>query len=196
MTVIRHERINDTTARELLLDEAFGEDRYRKSSQQLREGRLPAERLGFVATDGSRVIGTARLWNIACGPGRSGLLLGPVAVANDRRNEGIGGGLVTRAIEAARRLGHAAIILVGDAPYYGRFGFSAEKAGGLWMPGPFERSRLLGLELKAGALDGACGLIGGTGRLVPQPDLAALAAQDVRVKDSRTQRARRIPRAA
>ena len=64
-----------------------------------------------------------------------------------------------RAIAAARRLGHRAVLLVGDAPYYSRFGFSAEKTGGLRMPGPFERHRLLGLELVPGALDGARGLI-------------------------------------
>ena len=55
------------------------------------------------------------------------------------------------------RLGHRAILLVGDAPYYARFGFSAEKTGSLAMPGPYERHRLLALELVEGALDGARG---------------------------------------
>ena len=69
-------------------------------------------------------------------------------------------------------------MLVGDPEYYSRFGFSGEKTGALWMPGPFERHRLLGRELKAGALDGARGMIAPTGRLAPVPDLAALVAQD------------------
>ncbi|MGB5799799.1 MAG: N-acetyltransferase, partial [Mesorhizobium sp.] len=64
----------------------------------------------------------------------------------------------------ARRLGHKAILLVGDAPYYGRFGFSAEKTGSLSMPGPYERHRLLALELAPGALDGAHGTLEATGR--------------------------------
>ena len=68
------------------------------------------------------------------------------------------------AIAEARRLGHRAILLVGDAPYYGRFGFSAEKTGSLAMPGPYERHRLLALELEEGALDGACGVIAAAGR--------------------------------
>jgi predicted N-acetyltransferase YhbS len=186
MPLIRHERITDITARESLLNDAFGAGRFRKSSQMLRDGRLPAERLAFVATDGTRLIGTARLWDIACGQppglGKPALLLGPVAVANDRRNEGIGGALMERAVEAARKLGHAAVLLVGDAPYYARFGFSADKTGLLWMPGPFERHRLLALELKAGALDGARGMIGAAGRFVPQPDLAALLSQDRRAR--------------
>ena len=116
-----------------------------------------------------------RLWNVDCGGGRPALLLGPMAVACDCRNRGIGGALVRRAIEAARKLGHAAIVLVGDAPYYGRFGFSADKTRALWMPGPFERDRLLAIELKPDALDGAHGMIRATGRPA-QPDIAAQAA--------------------
>lgn len=188
MTMIRQEHLNDVDAREMLLDEAFGEARYRKSSERLREDRLPADGLSFIAAEGKRVIGTARLWNIACGAGKSALLLGPVAVANDCRNHGIGRALVRRAIEDARKLGHAAIVLVGDAPYYGRFGFTPEKTGALWMPGPFERARLLALELQPGALDGARGLINATGLLAPKPDLAALLAQDRRLSRGRRHR--------
>jgi predicted N-acetyltransferase YhbS len=163
---IRHERPGDVKAREALLDEAFGETRYRKSSQRLRDGRLPAEGLSFVAAEGKRVVGTARLWQAACASGEPALLLGPVAVAASCRNCGIGADLVRRAVAEARQLGHCAVILVGDAPYYGRFGFTAEKTGALAMPGPFERHRLLGLELIAGSLDGACGGIAAAGRPV------------------------------
>jgi len=178
--MIRHERLADLDAREALLDEAFGETRYRKSSERLREDRLPAEGLSFIASEGKRVIGTARLWNVACGNGQAALLLGPVAVAEDCRSRGLGGAMVRRAIQTARKLGYGAIVLVGDAAYYSRFGFSADKTGAMWMPGPFERHRLLGRELKTGALDGARGMIGPIGRLEPKPDLAALVAQDRR----------------
>src|SRR5215475_11392673 len=147
MITIRKERPPDTAARETLLDEAFGARRSRKSSQRLRDGRRPADDLAFVATEGNLIVGTARLWNIICGTGQSALLLGPVAVANDCRNRGIGSALVRHALSTARRRGHRAIILVGDAPYYGRFGFTTEKAVALRMPGPFDRDRLLALEL-------------------------------------------------
>ena len=165
---IRHERLADVAPREALLDEAFGDGRLRKSSQRLRDGRLPAEGLAFVATEAGRLVGTARLWDVACG-GKPALLLGPVAVACDRQSEGIGTALIARAIDVARARGHAAIVLVGDAPYYGRFGFTAEKTGALFMPGPFERHRLLALELVPGALDGAAGVIVPTGRPVAKP---------------------------
>jgi predicted N-acetyltransferase YhbS len=175
MSTLRHERPTDVKAREALLDEAFGKTRHRKSSQRLRDGRLPAEGLSFVAAEGRRVVGTARLWHAACATGQPVLLLGPVAVAAGCRNRGIGAALMTRAVAEARKLGHSAIILVGDAPYYGHFGFSAEKTGKLRLPGPFARHRLLALELTPGALDGARGMIAATGRTIGQPAVAAAA---------------------
>jgi predicted N-acetyltransferase YhbS len=175
MTTIRYERLSDVNAREAILNQAFGEERARKSSERLRENRLPAEGLAFTAVEERRVVGTARLWNIACGNGKPMLLLGPVAVACERQGCGIGTELVKCAIRDASRLGYAAIVLVGDAPYYGRFGFSAEKTAALTMPGPYEPHRLLALELQAGALDGAQGMIVATGR--PQPALTLLVAR-------------------
>ena len=176
MITLRQERNADIEAREAPLDQAFGDTRYRKTSERLREGRLPAEGLTFVAADGKRVVGTARLWNITCGAGHPALLLGPVAVAADRRNGGIGAALVRHAIAAARRRGHAAVILVGDPPYYSRFGFASAKTGAIRLLGPFERHRLLALELVPGALDGARGMVSATGRLAPRRDITAQAA--------------------
>lgn len=177
--MIRHERLSDIDAREALLDDAFGDTRFRKSSERLREARLPAEGLSFIASEGRRVIGTTRLWSISVGNGTQALLLGPVAVAEDCRSRGLGGAMVRRAIQTARKLGYGAIVLVGDPAYYNRFGFSGEKTVALWMPGPFERHRLLGRELKAGALGGARGMIAATGRLAPMPDLASLVAREM-----------------
>jgi predicted N-acetyltransferase YhbS len=94
------------------------------------------------------------------------LLLGQVAVESSCRNRGIGAALVRRALRDARHLGHGAVILVGDAPYYSRFGFAGETAAGLKLPGPFERHRLLALELVPGALDDAGGLVRATGHPV------------------------------
>ena len=97
------------------------------------------------------------------GEGRA-LLLGPLAVDPDTKGAGIGSALMRHAVAEAARLGHRAILLVGDAPYYARFGFSAEKTGLLAMPGPYERHRFLALELVAGALDGARGTLKPAGR--------------------------------
>ncbi len=191
MVTIREEACRDGAAREALLDAAYGESRFTKTSERLREGRLPADGLSLVALDHGRIVGTVRLWNVTAGPGQPALLLGPLAVDPAYRNRGIGSTLVRRAIARARLAGHHAILLVGDAPYYGRFGFTAAKTGELWMPGRFERDRLLALELRQDALAGARGMIAAAGAFVPAPDLALLVAQDRRARRARvrTQRA-------
>ena len=94
----------------------------------------------------------------------------------DYRGRGIGAALVQRALADASRLGHRAVLLVGDAPYYGRFGFSSEKTGNLWLPGRYDAHRFLACELVPGALDGARGLVSATGRKPPKPRLAKLVA--------------------
>lgn len=166
MVTIRTELPNDAAPREALLDRAFGRNRHRKTSQRIRDGRLPADGLAFSAIDDSaRLAGTIRLWDVDLGGGRPALLLGPVAVDGRQRNRGIGRALMDHAIAEARRLGHAAIILVGDLPYYERFGFSREAVAGLQLPGPVERDRFLGLELTPGSLSGARGLVCGSGRM-------------------------------
>ena len=172
MVTIRRERAADVALREALLDLSYGPIRFSKTSERLREGRLPE--LSFVATSGRRLVGTVRLWSVSAGPDRPALLLGPLAVAPHCRKRGIGSTLMQVALRDAGRLGHGAVLLVGDAPYYGRFGFSNERTAALWLPGPYERHRLLAHELKPGALDGARGLISACGRLERQPDLATL----------------------
>lgn len=156
----------DVAAREALLDRAMGSKRRKKSSEKLRRGRRPSEGLAFVArgADG-RVIGTVRLWDVRAGEnGVRALLLGPLAVDPALKNSGVGSALMRHAISEARRLGHGAILLVGDEPYYARFGFSARKTGTLAMPGPYEQRRFLALELVEGALDGAEGVLKPSGR--------------------------------
>src|SRR5262249_37933069 len=102
MVTIREERIAAVAAREILLDEAYGDVRFAKTSERLREGRPPANRLSLVATNHGALVGTVRLWNVAAGPGRNALLLGPLAVHPDHRNRGIGTALMRRAIALAR----------------------------------------------------------------------------------------------
>jgi predicted N-acetyltransferase YhbS len=169
--VIRAERAADVAAREALLDACFGANRDLRTCQRLRDGRAPAEGLAFSAVARDRLVGTLRLWHVSAG-GVPALVLGPLAVDPSCRALGIGGALVSHALAAAKQRGHGAVVLLGDAPFYGRFGFSALKACELQLPGPFERDRLLGLELREEALDGAWGMIAPTGmaaRRKPRP---------------------------
>ncbi|MET0968253.1 MAG: N-acetyltransferase [Tardiphaga sp.] len=160
---IRAEAGSDVAARDTLLEVCFGAARHARTCQRLRDGRLPAEGLAFAVAHQGRLVGTIRLWHVDAG-GRAAVMLGPLAVDPAVRELGIGAALMTHAIAEAAARGHGAIVLLGDAPYYARFGFTADKMADLALPGPFERDRLLGLELKPGALDGAAGLIVPTGK--------------------------------
>jgi predicted N-acetyltransferase YhbS len=168
MVMIRHECSSDVAAREGLLDFVFGAMRRTKTCERLREGRLPAAGLSFVATWRDRLIGTIRLWHVSAGRGRSALTLGPLAVDPEHHGDGVGSALMARALQAARRCGAGEIFLLGDEPYYARFGFSAKHAQGVSLPGPYEQRRLLGLALapQAGV---ATGLLCATGLPVPNP---------------------------
>jgi predicted N-acetyltransferase YhbS len=165
---IRAERTSDVVAREALLDACFGEGRQMRTCQRLRDGRAPAEGLGLSAVREGRLVGTVRMWHVSAG-GVPALMLGPLAVDASCRSLGVGAALVARALDVARQRGHGAVVLLGDAPYYARFGFSTEKTGELALPGAFERDRLLGLEFRQGALDGAWGMIAPTGALMLKP---------------------------
>jgi predicted N-acetyltransferase YhbS len=158
MLTTRTERPVDAPAREALLDRAYGEERHTKPSAKLRKGRKPADGLALVAVERGLIVGTVRLWHVQAGRGRPALLLGPLAVDPAWRNRGIGSMLMRRALADAARRGHSAVLLVGDAAYYGRFGFRTEKTQALWLAGA-DPARLLAVELRAGALDGARGAI-------------------------------------
>ena len=180
---IRAEKASDVVAREALLDACFGENRHMRTCQRLRDGRAPAEGLAFSAVHQGHLVGTLRLWHVSAG-GCPALVLGPLAVEASSRKVGVGTALMDHALAAAKARGHRAVILLGDAPYYARFGFSAAKTGELALPGAFERDRLLGLELREGALDGAWGMIAATGAPLPK------------ARAARATKARLVPRVA
>ncbi|MCO5090088.1 GNAT family N-acetyltransferase [Bosea sp. (in: a-proteobacteria)] len=175
MITIRDEIAADIPAREALLDRCLGERRTAKSSERLREGRLPAEGLSLAATHDGALLATVRLWHVEAG-GVPALLLGPLAVAPASQGEGLGQAMMREALRRAACLGHGAVILVGDAPYYARFGFDAALTQSLAMPGPVERERFLAIELREGALSGARGILTATGATAPTVEAAARAA--------------------
>ena len=158
MITVINERDEHGPAIEQLLDAAFGEARRHKTAERLRDGQAPLRELSLVALDGQNLVGTVRLWPVLAGSRkRRALLLGPLAVDARCRDQGVGGTLIEQAIGRARAAGEKAIILVGDQPYYARFGFRPDRTTGLWLPGPVDRKRFLACELTPAALSDAKG---------------------------------------
>lgn len=133
---------------EQLLDRAFGSDRHARTAYRIRTGTewLPA--LSFAAMDGQDyLVGTIQLWPVALtdpdGRPHPMLMVGPVAVVPERQDEGFGTALMLASLRAVEEAGALPQVMIGDEPYYGRWGFTAEHTGGWHCPGPYERDRLL-----------------------------------------------------
>ena len=151
-----HERPEDAAAVERLVMRAFGPGRFAKAAERLRERRTPAPDLSFVAWSGGEAVGSVRQWSVTIG-GRPAILLGPFAVDEAWRSQGLGAALIQRACRAAADAGHALIVLVGDEPYFGPMGFSAGPASRVQMPGPVDQRRVLVCALVPGADQGLSG---------------------------------------
>jgi predicted N-acetyltransferase YhbS len=161
--VLRHEQVSDTHAIERLHERAFGPGRFARSAYRLREGIPPIPSLCFIAQVGTMLVGSIRL-NAIKAAGASALILGPLTVEPAFSDRGIGSRLMDMAISQARADGHGLIFLVGDLPYYSRFGFKIVPPGRLTMPGPVDPQRFLVLELVDGAMGELSGaLIGDAG---------------------------------
>lgn len=142
---------------EALFDLCFAPGREALSSYRLRDGADPVRELCLVLRDGDGVLAAAiRYWPVRVG-GRPVLLLGPIAVHPTRQGEGLGGYLIHESLTEARRLGWVRVLLVGDAPYYRRFGFIRRER--VEMPPPTNPDRVLGHELVEGAWIGVAGQV-------------------------------------
>lgn len=146
---IRLEDTADNAAIENLQAEAFGPGRFARTAFRVREGVAHEPSLSFIGLSGSKVAGSVRLTPIMIGETPS-LLLGPLTVAPEFKNRGLGKALMKTAINAAATQGETAILLVGDAPYYGPFGFQVVPFGSVEVPGPVDPARLLVALLNGG----------------------------------------------
>jgi predicted N-acetyltransferase YhbS len=141
---------------EALYDLCFAPGREALSSYRLRDGVAPVAGLCLVAREDGVVAGAIRYWPVRVGTDAA-LLLGPVAVHPTHQGEGLGGWLIRESLARARALGWSRVMLVGDAPYYRRFGFA--RLEGVDMPPPTNPARVLGLALEPGAWDGVSGAV-------------------------------------
>lgn len=139
---------------EALYDLCFAPGREALSSYRLRDGVPPVADLCLLLRDAGGVMAAIRYWPVLVG-GADVLLLGPIAVHPTRQGEGLGGLLMHESLQRARALQAERVLLVGDAPYYSRFGFT--RLNGVKMPPPTNPARILGHELTPGAWAGVTG---------------------------------------
>ena len=156
--VIRPEQPADADLIERLHERAFGPGRFARTAYRLREGAPHRLDLSFTAVVGTLLVGSVRLTPVMAGAVPA-FMLGPLTVDPAFENRGIGAALMRRAIEAARAGERRLVLLVGDEPYYGRFGFERVPRGQLTLPGPVDPERFLACELADGALGEARGAV-------------------------------------
>ncbi len=160
--LIRPERPSDAEAIERLHERTFGPGRFARTAFRIREGASHEAELSFTALVGTLLVGSVRLTPVWAGQQKA-MMLGPLTVEPAFESRGIGGTLMNRSLNAARATRQALILLVGDEPYYSRFGFRRIPARQLELPGPVNPDRFLALELIAGTLEAARGAV------VPRP---------------------------
>ncbi|CAN1724713.1 putative acetyltransferase [Hyphomicrobium sp. 1Nfss2.1] len=139
----------------------FGPGRFVRTAYRVREGTPAISHYCRATYLGDRLIAAVRMTPISIGGAEGALLLGPLVVDPDFAGQGFGKRLIAEVIEAARADGQRLVLLVGDQPYYGRFGFRQVPAGQIAMPGPVDPRRLLAAELADGALADMRGLVAG-----------------------------------
>ena len=137
----------------------FGPGRFTRTAYRVREGAPALSPYCRVALLGDRLVAAVRFTPINIGRAGGALLLGPLAVDPDLAGQGFGKRLIGEALEAAKADGVKLVVLVGDVPYYGRFGFSPVPPGQITLPGPVDPQRLLAAELQPGTLAAFNGVI-------------------------------------
>ena len=136
-----------------------GPGRFARAAYRVREGTPKITRFCHVAEKGNRLIASLRMTDVTIGGTPGAALLGPLAVEPEYRGQGYGRQLVAEAMEDAKAAGVKLVVLVGDVPYYGRFGFAPVPMGQIVLPGPANPARILAAELIEGALQNYRGVV-------------------------------------
>jgi predicted N-acetyltransferase YhbS len=144
-----------------LHDAAFGPGALVRTAYRVREGMPRVSRYCRVIECDGRIIAAIRFTQVRIGARADALMLGPLMVADDCANQGHGRRLIVEGLSAARTGAVALVLLVGDPPYYRRFGFQPVPAGQITLPGPVDPGRLLAAELAPGALAASSGVVSG-----------------------------------
>jgi predicted N-acetyltransferase YhbS len=161
---IRLETDGDAQALSDLSAKAFGPARFSRSAYRVREGVPPVAPLCLCGWFDGRLVGGIRFTAIRIGDEEGAALLGPLVVDPVEKGKGFGKALVEEGLTRARDKGFSLVLLVGDMPYYARFGFKPVTPGQIVLPGPVDPARLLVLELVPNALGSVSGAVTGYAR--------------------------------
>jgi len=156
---IRLETAADAPALSKLSAQAFGPGRFARTAYRVREGVPPVPGLSLTGWLDGVLVGGVRFTAVMLGKRNGGALLGPLVVDPAVKGKGYGKALVSEGLTRAKAQGFGLVLLVGDVPYYGRFGFAPVPPGKITLPGPVDPGRLLAVELEPGVLDGAAGQV-------------------------------------
>lgn len=159
--LIRTQQPCDLPAIQALHEHAFGPGRFARTAYRVREGCIGEPGLSLCAVNGEELIGSIEFTPIKIGGVTGALLLGPLVIADNSKNQGWGLKLMLEGMGRGLRLGYRFVVLVGDAPYYARAGFQPVRPGRIEMPGPVNPARLLYAELEAGSAADYAGLVCG-----------------------------------
>lgn len=125
----------------------------------LRKSASPI--VSLVAEEAGMVVGYIMFSPVRF-PAAAGLQimgLTPMAVVPERQKQGIGSALVRHGLEHCRRLGTGAVVVLGHAEYYPRFGFVAATTKGIRSQYDVPQEAFMVLELTSGCLDGRRGTV-------------------------------------
>jgi predicted N-acetyltransferase YhbS len=156
---IRNEAEGDETALSQLSAQAFGPGRFARTAYRVREGIPAVASLSLTGWLDGQLVGGVRFTALTIGGEERALLLGPLVVHPAHKGSGFGKALAEEGIARARAQGFRLVVLVGDMPYYGRFGFVQVPRGQITLPGPVDPARLLALEFAPGVLANATGIV-------------------------------------
>jgi predicted N-acetyltransferase YhbS len=144
-----------------LNERVFGPGRFARTAYRIREGLPLISRFCLKATEGRKLLAAIRFTEVTIGGQPGGLLLGPLAVETGYAGLGYGKRLIADGMANAKAAGIGLCVLIGNEPYYGRFGFVVLAPGQIELPGPADPGRILGAELSPGALGQYRGLVRG-----------------------------------
>ncbi|MBC8048866.1 MAG: N-acetyltransferase [Chitinophagales bacterium] len=152
---------DDQTKIKTLHEASFGPARFARAAYRVREGCALAPELCLKVEIGGNLVGAVYFAPVTIGGRKGALMLGPLAIAPEFINQGWGLKLILEGVKRGAQLDYELVVLVGDLPYYARAGFSCMRPGQIWLPGPADPARILGLELSERAFSRFAGEIRG-----------------------------------